>query len=217
MSTVERTLTKGEVERAYARTAPVYDLWAILTETRARHRALELACLRDGESVLEVAVGTGLAFAEILRCNPSGRNEGIDLTAAMLAKARRKAEQATTKNWRLRLGDAYRLDFTDATFDLLLNSYMFDLLPQADFVRVLTEFGRVLKPGGRLVLLNLASGEGFVSRLWSYVYHLNPALLGGCRGVQLQGAVRDAGFAIERSERLLQLGVPSEAVLAIRR
>jgi len=164
-----------------------------------------------------VAVGTGLAFAEILRRNPSGSNEGIDLTEAMLAKARRKAAQAATKSWRLRIGDAYRLDFTDATFDLLLNSYMFDLLPQADFVRVLTEFRRVLKPGGRLVLLNLARGDGLVSKLWSYVYHLNPALLGGCRGVQLQAAVRDAGFAIESAEQLLQLGVPSEVILAIRR
>ena len=42
------------------------------------------------------------------------------------------------------------------SFDLLINNYMFDLLPEPDFEPVLAEFGRVLKPGGRLVLANMA-------------------------------------------------------------
>jgi ubiquinone/menaquinone biosynthesis C-methylase UbiE len=139
----------------------------------------------DGESVLEVAVGTGLAFAELLRRNPNGSNEGIDLTEAMLVKAREKAERSSTANWRLRVGDAYRLDFAPATFDLLLNCYMFDLLPEADFGRVLGEFHRVLKPSGRLVLVNVVPGDGVVSWVWSQVYHLSPAWVGGCRGVRM--------------------------------
>jgi ubiquinone/menaquinone biosynthesis C-methylase UbiE len=213
----ERTLTKAEVVKVYAATAPFYDLWATLTETRARRRAVALAAIRDGESVLEVAVGTGLAFADILGRNPNGRNEGVDLTAAMLARARRKAERAGAGNWRLRVGDAYGLDFADAAFDVLLNCYMFDLLPEDGFAPVLAEFRRVLRPGGRLVLVNLAPGDGALSRLWSRVHAVNPAWVGGCRGVRLDGVVRDAGFAIETSERVSQLGVPSEAILATRR
>ncbi len=214
MTYSERTLTKAEVVQVYGRTAPFYDLWGRLTETRARHRALELARVRDGESVLEVAVGTGLAFAELLRRNPNGRNEGIDLTAAMLAKAREKAERSSPKNWRLRVGDAYHLDFAPATFDLLLNCYMFDLLPKADFGRVLREFRRILKPGGRLVLVNLAPGDGVISWLWSHVHRIKPAWVGGCRGVRMAGEVRDTGFTIETSERVSQFGVPSEVIVA---
>jgi ubiquinone/menaquinone biosynthesis C-methylase UbiE len=210
----EPTLTKTEVVEVYARVARFYDLWGRLTETRARRRALELARVRDGESVLEVAVGTGLAFAELLRRNPTGRNEGIDLTEAMLLRAREKAERSSAKNWRLRVGDAYHLDFTPATFDLLLNCYMFDLLPQADFDRVLTEFHRVLKPGGRLVVVSLAPGDGVISRLWSHVHRLRPTWVGGCRGVQLAERVRAAGFTIETSERVSQFGVPSEVIVA---
>ena len=209
-----RTLTAREVVRAYTRTAPVYDVWAGLTETRARRRALELAQIRDGEAVLEVAVGTGLAFAEILRRNPSGRNEGVDLTAAMLARARAKAEHGATKNWRLRVGDAHALDFPDASFDLVFNCYMFDLLPAESFARVLGEFRRVLAPGGRLVLVNLAPGDGPVSRLWSGIFRLQPAWVGGCRAVRLEGPIRAAGFALAAAERVTQLGVPSEMILA---
>jgi ubiquinone/menaquinone biosynthesis C-methylase UbiE len=214
---MERTLTKAEVVRVYARTAPLYDVWAKLTETRARARALELARVRDGESVLEVAVGTGLAFEDILRRNPNGRNEGVDLTEAMLSRARQKAEHSPARSWRLRVGDAYRLDFADATFDLLVNCYMVDLLPEADFVHVLGEFRRVLVPGGRLVLVNLALGEGVVSWLWSRVYRINSAWVGGCRGVHVQRPLGQAGFTIETSERVSQLGIPSEVIVAISR
>jgi ubiquinone/menaquinone biosynthesis C-methylase UbiE len=214
MALPEHTLTKADVVRVYGRTAPLYDLWGMLTETRARRRALELAHVRDGEAILEVAVGTGLAFAELLERNPSGRNEGIDLTEAMLAKAREKAERSAATNWRLRVGDAYDLDFGPATFNVLLNCYMFDLLPEADFGRVLGEFHRVLKPSGRLVLVNLAPGAGVVSWLWSQIYNVNPAWVGGCRGVRMSAYLGEAGFVIETSERLSQFGVPSEVIVA---
>jgi ubiquinone/menaquinone biosynthesis C-methylase UbiE len=217
MTSAERTLTTSEVVRVYTRTAPFYDLWARLTETRAWRRALELAWVRDGESVLEVAVGTGLAFAEILRQNPTGRNEGVDLTEAMLARARGKAERSTATNWHLHLGNAERLDFADATFDLLLNCYMFDLLPEESFGRVLSEFHRVLKPGCRLVLVNLAPGSGLLPSLWSQLHRLNPAWVGGCRPVRLTGPVEQAGFTIQTCEHTKSAGVPSEVILAHRR
>jgi ubiquinone/menaquinone biosynthesis C-methylase UbiE len=67
---------------------------AYLTESKARDRCLEIAAIQDGESVLEVAVGTGLAFERILKANPSGRNEGIDLTEAMLNRAEKRAASA---------------------------------------------------------------------------------------------------------------------------
>ena len=214
MAVAERTLTKPEVVRVYARTAPFYDVWGMLTETRARRRALELARVRDGEAVLEVAVGTGLAFVELLERNPNGRNEGIDLTEPMLAKARAKAERSAATNWRLRVGDAYCLDFDAETFDLILNCYMFDLLPEADFRQVLGEFRRVLRPSGRLVLVNLAPGAGLVSRLWARLYELSPAWVGGCRGVRMPAHVGEAGFDVEPPERVSQFGVPSDVIVA---
>jgi len=115
-------------------------------EPRAPPRA-RAGRVRDGEAVLEVAVGTGLLFADVLRQNPHGRNEGIDLTEAMLDRARAKAERSGATNWQLRVGDAYRLDVADASFDVVVNSYLFDLLPEPDFPTVLGELHRALRPG----------------------------------------------------------------------
>lgn len=208
------TLTKPQVTAAYSRVAPLYDLWARFTETRARERGLALADIRDGERVLEVAVGTGLAFEEILRRNPNGLNEGIDLTEGMLARARAKAERSAARNWRLRTGDAYALDFPDASFDLVLNDYMFDLLPEADFPKVIGEFRRVLAPGGRLVLVNLARADTLAYAAWHALWKAAPSLVGGCRGVDVAAPLEAAGFKVETREFVSQWGFPSEAILA---
>ena len=206
----------ADVPSVYEAAAPVYDLWGRLTETKARRRCLELAQVRDGEAVLEVAVGTGLTFTEILKRNPSGRNEGIDLTPAMLERAEQKAAQTGIRNYQLQVGDAYQLAFADATFDLVVNSFMFDLLPEEDFPVVLAEFKRVLRTGGRFVLVNMGKGSHWYNGLWEKIYQFNPAWLGGCRGVSLLDDVRALGFQDVRHEYLSQMTFPAEVVYGIK-
>ena len=208
-------IEKGRVADIYRKIAPSYDLWAWLTESKARDRCLELAAIQNGEDVLEVAVGTGLAFKRILEANPSGRNEGIDLTDAMLMRADRKAVKSGTNNYRLRIGDAYDLDFPDDSFDVLINNYMFDLLPQQDFLTVLEEFRRVLRPGGRLAMVNMTKGERWYNGIWERIYRINPALLGGCRGVSLLPKIEVCGFRQTRREYMSQLTFPSEIVCGV--
>lgn len=215
MNMLDARIAQKDVSDVYGRIAPIYDLWAWLTERKARRRCLELAAIRDGEAVLEVAVGTGLAFAEILRANPSGRNEGIDLTAAMLARAQNRAARIGTENYRLRVGDAYDLDFPDDSFDVLVNNYMFDLLPEDDFVKVLEEFRRVLRPGGRLAMVNMTLGTRWYNNVWRRLYGLNPALLGGCRGVALLPLLRACGFEQATREYVSQMTFPSEVVFGV--
>lgn len=213
---LEAKIEKRDVPKVYQKIAPKYDLWGALTESKARNRCLELAAIQDGEAVLEVAVGTGLAFVEILKSNPHGTNEGIDLTEEMLAQAREKAEQTGLKNYHLQVDDAYHLDHPDNTFDVLINNYMFDLLPEEDFSIVLGEFKRVLRPGGRLVMVNMAQCERWHNTIWEYVYRMNPALMGGCRGVSLQSHLKSLGFIDVRREFISQMTFPSEVVYSVK-
>lgn len=207
---------KQDIVRHYNNMAARYDIWGRLTESKARARCLELAAIQDGEAVLEVAVGTGLAFTEILRRNPSGHNEGIDLTTDMLAQAQHKADQVGHNNYTLRRGDAYALDYPTDSFDVLVNNYMFDLLPATDFPRVLAEFARVLRPGGRLVMANMALSWRWYQRIWPWAYSRNPNWTGGCRGVSLAGPLTAAGFTVTHQENVSQMTFPSQVLLAVK-
>ncbi len=208
-------IAKDRVSDVYTKIAPLYDSWAWLTERNARNRCLELAAIQDGEDVLEVAVGTGLAFVEILKANPSGHNEGVDLTAAMLTRAEKRAADTGLESYRLRVGDAYDLDFASDSFDVLVNNYMFDLLPEQDFPIVLQEFKRVLRPGGRLAMVNMTQGLRWYHNVWDRLYRVAPALIGGCRSVSLMPAVKQCGFRDTTREYFSQFAFPSEVVFGV--
>jgi len=214
MSIANAKLNKRDVVDVYTQTAPIYDVWGSITETKARNRALSLAQIKDGESILEVAVGTGLTFQEILKANPHGKNVGVDLTPAMLEKAKSRIGKLSAQNYQLLVGDAYHLELPDHQFDLVMNNYMFDLLPEKDFIPVLKEFKRVLKPQGRIVLVNMTKGKYFYQRFWESVYRINPRWLGGCRGVLLSQSLQKAGVNHINRETMSQMGFPSEIISA---
>jgi len=213
---LEARLSKKDIPRTYRRIAGLYDAWAALTESKAHERCLEVAAIRDGESVLEVAVGTGLLFEGILRRNPSGVNVGIDLTESMLDRARRRVRLSVAANVSLEIGDAYSLTYADETFDLVISNYLFDMLPQEDFSGVLTEFRRVLRPGGRLLLVNMTKAGRWYQGFWDRLYRLSPEIMGGCRGVLLLPHVSEAGFTRCQRETVSQMGFPSELVFAVK-
>ena len=212
---LDAKIRKDRVPHVYRRIAPIYDVWAWLTERNARERCLELAAIGDGESVLEVAVGTGMTFLKILEANPSGQNEGIDLTPAMLQRAEARAARTQLSSYRLTVGDAYDLPFADDSFDVLINNYMFDLLPERDFPVVLEEFKRVLRPRGRLAMVNMTQGKRWYNGTWSILYRMNPSLLGGCRSVSLLPFVQASGFRGTTREYISQFTCPSEVVFGI--
>jgi len=110
------------------------------------------------------------------------------------------------------VGDAYKLEYPDDTFDVVINNYMFDLLPESDFPHVVAEFKRVLRPGGRIVLVNMAKGRHWYDFIWETIYRINASWVGGCRGVSLLPYLQSAGFTLTRRESVSQMAFPSEVV-----
>ena len=211
-SVLEVKQDRPKVLRTYTRLAPVYELWARLTESRARRRVLELARVGDGEAVLEIAVGTGVQLAALARRNPSGRTVGVELSDGMLEKARR--EIAGLANVELHKADALSLPFEDASFDLVVNSYMLDLLPLDQIPVALSEMKRVLRPGGRLVLSNMTKGEKRSHRIWDALYARGVVLTANCRGVLAAPALERLQFEDVHREYLAQMSFPTEVVTA---
>ncbi len=210
---IDARLSQDEVRLVYNRIAQVYDLWGMLTETRARRRGIELAGIRDGERILDVAAGTGMFLTEIVRRNPNGMTAAIDISEGMLRKAKAKLKD-TRAQVELKLGSAFEIPYRAGTFDLLINGYMFDLMPHAAVPQLLAEFKRVLKPDGRLVLINMTEGQRWGSHIYEWLYRQSPALMGGCRGVKLAGPLEQAGYQVIVREYQQQFLFPSEVILA---
>jgi ubiquinone/menaquinone biosynthesis C-methylase UbiE len=207
----------GELVRKYNRIASVYDLFGIFMASKARHLALEMASIQNGERVLEVALGTGLNFAEILKRNPDGWVQGIDISTKMLERTKKRIARIEHEQYALHLCDCRHLPFEDGAFDIVINEYMLDILPVEDFSPVLSEFKRVLRNGGRIVLVNTTNGEKWVNRIYEQLYKLRPPIVAGSRGVRAQPFLKEAGFNEIQRVYTSQFGFPSEVVRGYKR
>jgi len=212
--TLDARVSQKDIVPLYNSLSGIYDLWGTLAESRARKRAIELAGIKDGQKILEVAVGTGLAFYEIVKRNRKGQNLGIDISPGMLDKAKKRLSKLGGVNYQLELGSAFHLPAEDQKLDLLVNNYMFDLIPFDEMDGILSEFHRVLKKGGKLVLVNMTKGERFGSGLYDLVFRMSPKSMGGCRGIRLSERLMDQGFHVETREYHQQLLFPSEVIVA---
>ena len=165
--------------------------------TRARSQALDLARLQPGDRVLDVGCGTGaLAMEAARRVGPSGEVVGIDPAPRQIARAR---AQAARRNVAVdfRPGVIERLEFGDASFDAALSMWMLHHLPDDLKTLGLAEIARVLKPDGRLVIVD---GE--------HPRHGGRGRLGvGHVGIdQVRELLRQAGFARVDKVADLRLG-----------
>ncbi len=211
---LNRKFNEHEVKDSYAKVAWFYDFWALLTESKAAGKVIEQANIKNGENILEVAVGTGQLFKELLKRNPNGTNTGTELSPGMLSRAKKRMSKSGADNYTLETGNAYRLPFEDNSFDLLVNNFMLDLLPEEDFVKVLSEFYRVLKPGGRAVTATMAFGQKWHNKIWHWIAKQFPGLLTGCRPVSVSPYLEKVGFSVEKVQQISQNTFPAEVIAA---
>jgi ubiquinone/menaquinone biosynthesis C-methylase UbiE len=129
-----------------------------------RDMTVDLAQVKPGYSVLEVGCGTGtLTLAAKRRAGSTGEAFGIDLIPGMVEASRRKAEQANEKIT-FQLGSIDNIPFPDNRFDVVMCSFMIFHMSEETRRKGIAEIYRVLKPGGRWLVLDMASPAQPVQR-----------------------------------------------------
>jgi demethylmenaquinone methyltransferase / 2-methoxy-6-polyprenyl-1,4-benzoquinol methylase len=199
------TLAPDAVRTMFDRIAPVYDAMnRVMTaglDVRWR-RLAAAAVVRKGDRVLDAACGTGdLAIADAKA--GAGHVTGLDFSEQMLARARRKAPLEWVQ------GDMLALPFGDATFDAA--TVGFGVRNVADLELALRELRRVLRPGGRLAILEITQPRGAMKpfySLWfdSIVPLLGKVLPGGSAYAYLPASVKRFPSAEKLAELLRACG-----------
>jgi phosphatidylethanolamine/phosphatidyl-N-methylethanolamine N-methyltransferase len=153
------------LQKAYARWAPVYDLFFGAVFERGRRAAIA-AAEQVGGRILEIGVGTGISLP---RYSSRNRLIGIDLSEAMLRKARRRvAELPLTNVEKLEVMDAEHLAFPDSSFDVVVAAHVISTVPNPE--AALDECARMLRPGGEMILVSRIGADAGLRHLLEILF-----------------------------------------------
>jgi arsenite methyltransferase len=153
-----------------------------------------IAALRPGEAVIDLGSGAGFdCFLAARQVGPSGQVIGVDMTHAMLAKARENAIHMDAPNVSFRLGELEHLPVADNTADVILSNCVINLVP--DKAQVFRETFRVLKSGGRLAISDVVNIAPLSDDLTADPDLICGCVVGAAPVSQIEAWLREAGFA----------------------
>jgi arsenite methyltransferase len=181
---------------------------------------LALAQMRPGEVVVDIGSGGGLdAFLAARQVGPTGRVIGVDMTPAMLERARRAAEQAGLQQVEFRAGQAEALPLEAGSADWIISNCVINLTD--DKGQVFAEAYRVLKPGGRLSVSDVVTGGSFPAERRANPQDWSGCVFGALPEQEYLDLIAQAGFSqvqVRRSPAETFAGVPvySLAVTALK-
>jgi len=184
-------------ERRYDRIAWIFDILEFPMEMMAARRWREkLFSMLEGESILEVGVGTGRNLAYY---PPGKRVTGIDISERMLARARKKAARLSPHFELLKM-DVQALEFSDRSFDSLVSTFVFCSVP--DPVKGLEEARRTLRAKSKAYFLEHVRPGGFRGWIFDFLNPLILRLMGSNINRDTIRNIKQAGFDILREENL---------------
>lgn len=154
---------------------------------------LAYAAVKPGETVLDLGSGAGIdCFLAARETGSTGRVIGVDMTPAMLEKARKNLAKSEFKNIEFRLGEIEHLPVSDASVDVIISNCVVNLSP--DKPQVFREALRVLKAGGRLLVSDLVLTRPLTPEMQQNVDLYVGCVAGASLKKEYLGLMRDAGF-----------------------
>lgn len=206
----------------YDRISRAYDFIADSNEHKARETGERALKLKPGQRVLEIGFGTGNSIINLATAvRPTGKVCGIDVSPGMLAVAEEKvADEGLSDCIELKVGDARELPYEDGTFDAAFTSFTLELFPLDDIPAVLAEVRRVLRDGGSLGVVSMATvkpGEQVSALEKTYVWmHRHFPHIVDCQPIDVVRRLRDARFDVQEEVDMEIWTMPVRAAVGIK-
>lgn len=211
------TRSKAQAAASYNRLSRWYDWMAGITEKKYRDLGLQVLAAQPGEQVLEIGFGTGHGILALARAvGPTGKVCGIDISEGMRTIAEKRVRQGGVSAWvDLRVGDAAQLPCEPGSLDAIFMSFVLELFDTPEIPQVLAECYRILRPGGRIVLVVMVKPERASLAVWIYEWaHARWPVLVDCRPIDAREALQEARFTLDRAQRLIMWGLPVDVIRA---
>ena len=212
-------LSRAETKALYDKISKVYDLLSEHTEGPVREAGLRMLAPQPGETVLEIGFGTGHALVWLARVvGISGKVQGIDLSSGMLAVTESLLRrEGVAEQVELRTGDAADLPYPAESMDAVFMSFTLELFDTPEIPVVLAQCRRVLRTGGRIVVVGMSKeGEhGMIYETYEWTHRHFPNFV-DCRPILISQVIAAAGFEVTDKQNL-QIWVPMEIVRAEKR
>ncbi|MHA2024265.1 MAG: arsenite methyltransferase [Candidatus Thorarchaeota archaeon] len=158
-----------------------------------------LASLKEGEVVLDLGSGAGLdMFVASKKVGDSGKVIGVDMTPAMIEKAKKNAEELGITNVDFRFGDIEDMPVDDDSVDVVISNCVINLAPSK--AKVFQEAFRVLKPGGRVMVSDIVLSKQLPKEVTDEVVTYTGCIGGAILDEEYLQHMRDAGFTDARIE-----------------
>jgi ubiquinone/menaquinone biosynthesis C-methylase UbiE len=211
--------TKQEAKVVYDKFSKFYDYTLGLLGRRYLEMALELLSIVEGETVLEIGFGTGHCLKWIAKLvGPAGKVYGIDISPEMIGKTKKRLDKEGLANRaELCCGDATYLPFDDSAFDAVFMGFTLEIFDTPEIPRVLAQTKKVLKPGGRLGIVDMSkeNGKSVFLKVYEWIHNKYPKYLGS-RPIYAEQCLIDAGYQIKSKEKIKIFRLPAEIIVAIK-
>jgi ubiquinone/menaquinone biosynthesis C-methylase UbiE len=215
-------LSREQARRVYDRIGARQDTQGFY-EDRATAILVAHGEFGTAQRVFEFGCGTGRFARRLLseHLPDSARYRGVDLSPTMVALAQRRLASFGSRAEVLLTDGSPPTAEPESSCDRFVSNFVLDLLSEEDIAAVLREAHRMLEVQGLLCLSSLSTGQGLLARLaargWARVHAVRPALVGGCRPLDLLSWVPPRQWTIRHHAHVVPFGVPSEVVVAQRR
>lgn len=189
-----------KVQTLYDLVAPVYGKLMPSMSSRLTARASQRVQAGAPDSILEIGMGPGHLIRE-LESKTSAHIVGVDLSKRMVVEARRKPAHRAHPT-RFVCADGLQLPFRRGAFDSVVSVFLFDVLGPEMVPLMLREMGRVLTPGGRVVVGTLHITNALIRKSWMLAYRVLPDLVGKARPATIDAHIEAAGFRVLKEEEI---------------
>lgn len=201
--------------KVYDRLSLIYPLSTMFFHSKAHNEAIEMAGIRDGMRVLEVATGSGEMFRRLVRSNPNGSTVGLDLSPNMASQTlKRVRKEFPHARAQCKAVDARHLPFKDESFDAVVCCYLLELLSGNDIVVTLQEIHRVLHRRGNFTLVLIGQNTDVFNQLYKVCGTIAPAFWGRQVEQRVPELIQAMDFSILEDRVVRQSFYPSRVLTA---